>query len=157
MIRSGLAPNASIPRNFRAAAQASSPNYGMDEAQVTLRKGIRLTFIGLALTIGLSFVGLHSESADIPVPGLMPVTTWHPGPWLLGGLVPMFVGLAQVVTALLSGATLRPVTNGNGAYVPPPPNVPPPFDSVTYEGPYTYRPDDTQELRPPRTPPERRS
>ena len=56
-----------------------------------LRKGIMTTFIGVALLIGLSFIGYRDG-------------TWIPGPWLLGGLIPMFVGLAQVIGALLAGA-----------------------------------------------------
>jgi hypothetical protein len=57
------------------------------QAQRQLRGGVTLVCIGIGLTIGLSFVR----------PG-------EPGPWLLGGLIPMFVGVAQVVTAMLSGA-----------------------------------------------------
>lgn len=57
----------------------------------TLRKGISLAMVGLALFIGLSFIN----------PG-------HFGPWLLGGLIPLFVGIGQIIIAVLSGASLGP-------------------------------------------------
>lgn len=139
MIRNGFAPGTQIPKNFRSAV----PPPQSDAAQTMLRKGITLTFIGLAITIGLSFIGYNSEMVRMPGGVSVPMTTWTPGPWLLGGLVPMFVGLAQVVSALLSGATLRPIVRSSSA----------PYAG---DAPYTYRPGDTQELRPPRTPPERR-
>ena len=109
----------------------------------TLRKGITLAFIGLALLTGLSFIGLHDTGNGY---------VFRPGPWLLGGLIPMFIGIAQVIIAVLSGATLG-AARFNQA---PPPNlygVPPPPPSAgaapTYEGSYTYRPGATQELRKP--------
>ena len=49
-----------------------------------LRWGIVITALGAALTIGLFFVGASSET-DYPL-GL--------GPWMLAGLVPLFLGLA---------------------------------------------------------------
>ncbi|GAC1543383.1 MAG: hypothetical protein NVS3B16_09640 [Vulcanimicrobiaceae bacterium] len=145
MIRGGFAPGKADAR----VAYAAQP-YSSEAAHTTLRKGITLSFIGFAITLGLSFIGLQ-EVGGGGLPG-----SWHPGPWLIGGLVPLFVGLAQVVIALLSGATLRPMTMPAAPYVAeqasPAANDPPTFD-----GPYTYRPGATQELRPPRTPPERRS
>ena len=85
------------------------PAYGpvaYDDAQSALFKGIRLSLIGLAIVIGMSFL--------------------CKGPWLLAGLVPMFVGIAQVIIALLSGAQL-PGVSGSVSYVPPPNGpVPPP-------------------------------
>jgi hypothetical protein len=39
--------------------------------------------IGLALTVGMSFIGF--------------------GPWLLAGLIPMFIGLARLLALLLQG------------------------------------------------------
>jgi hypothetical protein len=68
-----------------------------------LRKGISLVCIGIALTVGLSFIE----------PG-------RPGPWLLGGLIPMFVGVAQVVIAMLSGAGAASNFFGPGPGAPPP-------------------------------------
>ncbi|HEY4442132.1 MAG TPA: hypothetical protein VGN14_16860 [Candidatus Elarobacter sp.] len=91
-----------------------------DDVQSALFKGIRLSLIGLAILIGLSFIGGTPGTAE-----------FRGGPWLLGGLIPMFVGIAQVIIALLSGAQLPGVTGparvpppGPGAYQPPPP--PPP-------------------------------
>ncbi|HEY9181320.1 MAG TPA: DUF6249 domain-containing protein [Candidatus Baltobacteraceae bacterium] len=69
-----------------------------------LRKGITLTMIGFALFIGLSFINIG-----------------HFGPWLLGGLIPLFVGLAQIIIAVLSGANLGPLAQQWG-----PPGAPPP-------------------------------
>jgi hypothetical protein len=84
-----------------------------DDPQRALFRGIRTAFIGLALLIGLSFIG--------GTPGTM---DFHGGPWLLGGLIPMFVGIAQVIIALLSGAQLPGVTPA-ATYVPPPHQPPP--------------------------------
>jgi hypothetical protein len=86
-----------------------------DDAQRALFKGIRLTLIGLAILIGLSFIGGTPGSSD-----------FRPGPWLLGGLIPMFVGIAQVIIALLSGAQL-PGVQGQRVSQPPPPPPPPGF------------------------------
>jgi hypothetical protein len=91
------------------AAWGGAPD---DDAQQALCKGIRLAMIGLALLIGLSFIGgMHGGS-------------FHGGPWLLGGLIPMFVGIAQIIIAVLSGAQL-PGVQSPGMYGPPPPGVPP--------------------------------
>ncbi len=117
-----------------------------DPPHVTLRKGIGLAMIGLALTIGLSFIGLDDG-------------TFHPGPWLLGGLIPMFVGVGQIIVALLSGASFGPARQWPAG--PPPPNPgmgassPGPARQV-YDTSYTYRPGDTTELLPPASPPDRR-
>jgi hypothetical protein len=80
--------------------------FGVDaDPNRTLRRGISLTCIGIGLTVGLSFIN----------PG-------RPGPWLLGGLIPLFVGIAQVVIAMLSGAGgARSVMGGPWGPVPPPP------------------------------------
>jgi hypothetical protein len=118
-------------------------------AQAQMRKGITVTLIGFAILIGLSFIGEHGQ----------------PGPWLLGGLIPMFVGIAQIINAVLNGATIprmgshsgqnqsasfgpRPV-NGMGAT--PPPNQPPPA-----AGPYAWRPGSTPEIEKPAQPPDNR-
>jgi hypothetical protein len=115
-------------------------------AQKQLRKGITVTFIGLAITIGLSMIGGGSF-----------------GPQLLGGLIPMFVGLAQIICAVLSGASLTPPGVRFGPL--PPPSPPPPPNATFgpqaqptgFPGSYTYRPDpNIQELQPPLSPPDRR-
>ena len=51
------------------------PNY---YAQAQMRKGITVTLVGFALLIGLSFIGVRGD-------------TFTGGPWLLGGLIPMFL------------------------------------------------------------------
>ncbi len=52
-----------------------------DFAAFRMERGLTLTGIGLALTIGLGFIGF--------------------GPWLLGGLVPLFIGLSRLLAVLL--------------------------------------------------------
>ncbi len=76
-----------IRHGYFLPASPSIPN-------ASLRRGISLTFIGLALLIGLSFVGYTGGR-------------FHLGPWLLGGLVPMLAGIAQIVIAFLGGARLH--------------------------------------------------
>jgi hypothetical protein len=154
MIRAGMVPPVGGGRRGNAEWQAAAPAtsrsssddpYTVETAQRQLRKGLNLAFIGMALTIGLSFIGFHDNG-------------WRPGPWLLGGLIPLFIGLAQVATAVLFGAALGSARQW-GPQMPPPiaPGPPPPSGSVpTFDGPYTYRPGATQELKPPYSPPERR-
>lgn len=79
--------------------------------QYALYKGIRTAFIGFAILIGLSFIGGTPGTPD-----------FHGGPWLLGGLIPMFVGIAQIIIALLSGAQF-PGIQGRTTYPPPPPGA----------------------------------
>jgi len=146
MIAHGIAPGLG-----GRVAQTPKATGAVEPAQITLMKGIRLTCIGFALTLGLSFVGIHNGY-------------WQPGPFLLGGLIPLFIGIAQVLVALVSGATLGPnFTRPNAAPPPypasfaaPPPQAPPEPGTVTFDGPYTYRPGSTEQLRPPSSPPERR-
>ena len=90
-----------------------------DDPQRALFKGIRIAAVGLALVIGLSFIGGTPGSSD-----------FRGGPWLLGGLIPMFVGIAQILIAVLSGAQL-PGVQGRTTFIPPPypppgPGAPPP-------------------------------
>lgn len=120
--------------------------YSRFQANKTLRSGIVLSMIGLALLIGLSFIRGHF------------------GPWLLGGLIPMFVGLAQVILAILSGAQFGLPARGDvhrsdNAWDPGvPPQAPfrkPPADMPA--GPYGWRPGPTTELERPVPPPDVRS
>jgi len=156
MIRHGMSPQTKmgIGKAYQAP-NAMSPtlsNPNCSDPRTLLRKGITLTFIGLALTIGLSFIGLDGDSGR-----------WHPGPWLLGGLIPMFIGLAQVTTAFLTDPDLFAMLGRRGfaprpqgpafTDVTPPPG---PADVPHYDTSYTYRPGGTQELRPPTAPPEPR-
>jgi hypothetical protein len=57
-----------------------------------LRWGIILTALGLALTIGLYLVGFVS-SDSYPL---------HLGPWMLGGFVPLSLGLGLVLLHYLT-------------------------------------------------------
>jgi hypothetical protein len=98
--------------------QAPPPPYAYNyedpnSPQCLLRKGITTAAVGMALFIGLSFIGYHGSDGAY---------AWHPGPWLLGGLIPLFVGVAQIAIAVLSGAQFMAIR-------PPqsPPGVPPPY------------------------------
>jgi hypothetical protein len=121
----------------------------------SLRKGIMLALIGLAILIGLSFIG-YDTNGPFNSPEL------HPGPWLLGGLIPMFVGIAQIIVALLSGARLGPP--GPRHVQPPYPGAAgsPPYSSAPGgPGPHVYEPEPRthsgyEELKRPTPPPERR-
>jgi len=57
-----------------------------------LRWGMLVTALGFALTIGLYFIGFGS--ADI-----YPL---HLGPWMLGGFVPLFLGLGLILSHFLT-------------------------------------------------------
>ena len=57
-----------------------------------LRWGILITALGLALTIGLYPIGF-SAGYDYPL---------HLGPWMLGGLVPLFLGLGLILLHVLT-------------------------------------------------------
>jgi len=153
MIKRGIAPPDDSTRwekweqaafTARQAAQQQAgmyvnhPSNWNPGAQACLRKGIVTTAVGVALLIGLSFIGLHGDG------------TFTMGPWLLGGLIPMFVGLAQIANAILAGAQFPRSGVTIGPIPPPPPGSAPPPPS----GPYTYRPGATEELprtKPPRT------
>lgn len=87
MIRAGMSPQLA-PLAGRGARGVYEPDA---IANLQLRRGVSVTLVGLGLLIGLSFIGFHNGE-------------FEPGPWLLGGLIPLFVGVAQVVNALLAGA-----------------------------------------------------
>jgi hypothetical protein len=57
-----------------------------------LRWGIMITALGLALTIGLYLIGFDAAS-NYPL---------RLGPWMLGGLVPLFLGLGLVLLHYLT-------------------------------------------------------
>ena len=57
-----------------------------------LRWGIVITAIGLAFTIGLYLIGFNSAD-NYPL---------HLGPWMLGGFVPLFLGLGLVLLHYLT-------------------------------------------------------
>ena len=52
-----------------------------------LRWGIVVTALGFALTIGLYFFGFNSAD-NYP---------FHLGPWMLGGFVPLFLGISLIL------------------------------------------------------------
>lgn len=147
MIQRGMTPPPD-PR-FMAQQDMYTPNGSADRM---LRKGVVLAFIGLALTIGLSFIGYH-ESGPMNLPSI------HPGPWLLGGLIPMFIGVAKVLLAVMSGANFRVGAGAHqsppptyGAYQkPPPPHVEDPIAPPPWAGRPSY-----EELQRPAPPPEKR-
>jgi hypothetical protein len=121
-------------------------------AQQQLRKGMQVAFIGLALLIGLGFIGYRGDGSFVY------------GPWLLGGLIPLFVGIAQIIGAVMSGATFGSAatrqrfdasggtgpTAGTGA----------PAGSAVPPGPASYggwRPGSIPEIEKPASPPDYRS
>jgi len=57
-----------------------------------LRWGILITALGLALSLGLYPVG-YSAGENYPL---------HLGPWMLGGFVPLFLGLGLILLHFLS-------------------------------------------------------
>lgn len=143
MIKHGMYAPPEAPRMAQTMAPQPPPmpvRQWNGDPQSGLRKGIVTTCIGVALLIGLSFIGYHSD-------GRMEL-----GPWLLGGLIPMFVGIAQIINAVLSGASIPTGGARSVGMPPPPPSSPPPPRG---SGPYTYRPGSTEELprtKPPQNP-----
>jgi hypothetical protein len=107
-----------------------------------------VTCIGVALLVGLSFIGIHGDGSV------------HLGPWLLGGLIPMFVGIAQVIGAIVGGARFGPVQQlgaGQAPYgqqAPPPPGTPSAAPPPPPAGPYAWRPGSTPEIEKPINPPD---
>lgn len=156
----GYAPGAMPPPPPGMGAPPRAMNYHAPypysyDAQAQLRRGMQVAFIGLALLIGLSFIGIGGGHVL--------------GPWLLGGLIPMFVGVAQIISAVMSGARIGGFTpdHGGSAHfgpVEPEPvhtagpgptqtgNMPPPPPS-SYGG---WRPGSTPEIGKPPSPPEYR-
>ena len=61
-------------------------------SKTLLRWGIVVTALGLALTLGLYAIGFNSAD-NYPL---------HLGPWMLGGLVPLFLGLGLVLLHYLT-------------------------------------------------------
>lgn len=99
----GPAPQAAPWTPQPAPAPWTTPE---DDPQRALFKGIRLALIGFAITVGLGMA-------------------FHRGnPVILGGLIPMFVGIAQIIIAVLSGAQL-PGVAPHITFMPPPPQPPP--------------------------------
>lgn len=130
------------------AAPAAYGEYAGYYAQRQLHRGMVTAFVGLAILIGLSFIS----------PG-------HVGPWLLGGLIPMFVGIAQIITAVLGGAQIAvPTPVGGpvqgfsqpsqpGAFGGQQTQSPPPPAPEDYGG---WRPGSMPGIEKPASPPENR-
>src|ERR1700744_1166323 len=115
MMRQGFMPPPDSREMLRAMKRGwtpgAAPGPSLDQyeyqsklvAQQQMRKGIQVAFVGLALLIGLGFIGVRGDGQVVP------------GPWLLGGLIPLFVGVAQIVSAVLSGASIS-VPSGRPQY-----------------------------------------
>ncbi|MBV8245693.1 MAG: hypothetical protein JOZ38_07220 [Candidatus Eremiobacteraeota bacterium] len=160
MIRRGMSPPPDMRAYRRAmrdgwmagAPQQQQPQNGFDyggyaayQAQRHLRGGLTVALVGLALLIGLSFIGYDNGR-------------WTPGPWLLGGLIPLFVGIAQILIAMMSGAQFGVLQSGPAQMGPPPTNAPgQPSQSAAPAGPFGYRPGPTTPLERPSPPPDLRS
>lgn len=57
-----------------------------------LRWGILVTALGVGLSLGLYFVG-YASAENYPL---------HLGPWMLGGFVPLFLGLGLILSHFLT-------------------------------------------------------
>ena len=163
MLRHGVVPPPSARDMRRAAKYGWTPDathqdpsnqyyYVSDfQAQQQLRKGMQVACVGLALLIGLGFIGYRGDGSFVY------------GPWLLGGLIPLFVGIAQIIGAVMSGATFGPGVARQRFGMPPPtgpaPGPRPDATSSVPPGP-TYggwRPGPTPEIEKPASPPDYRS
>jgi len=165
MLRRGVVPPPNARDMRRAmkhgwtpgAMQQDQPNhydyYPQDfYAQQQLRKGMQVAFVGLALLIGLGFIGYRGDG------------TYVYGPWLLGGLIPLFVGIAQIIGAVLSGATFGPAAArqrfGPGPSTSGPASAPGPQNAGAMPSGPAYggwRPGPTPEIEKPASPPDYRS
>ncbi len=59
-----------------------------------LRWGILVTSLGFALTFGLYFIGFGSTDTN--------AYPLHLGPWMLGGFVPLFLGIGLILIHVLT-------------------------------------------------------
>jgi hypothetical protein len=79
----------------------------------TLRWGIAITAVGLALCLGLYPIGfLPGNSGDFPL-GF--------GPWMLGGLIPTFFGIGLVLIYILTREGKSKNDKDEPPTLPPPP------------------------------------
>lgn len=151
MLRRGISPPPNSREWRRAVRQGWVPGptappaantYEIEAnyyAQYQMRRGIQVAFVGLALLIGLGFIGYRGDG------------TFVYGPWLLGGLIPMFVGIAQIIIALMSGAVFA-----FGRMQPPPGPAGPPPIQRTYGSAQPGQPGPRyEELARPVPPPDR--
>jgi len=148
MLRRGMAPpsfKGRFPAGEYVPGPMPVPPVGEPDpsAQAILRKGISIACIGLAIWLGLQ-VGLGS------------------GPWILGGLIPMFVGIAQIIIAVMSGAQFGPARPQQAFGPPPTQTVEPQQQAAAGKPgpagpPYGWRPPSgvTELERPPQPPDQR--
>jgi hypothetical protein len=121
-------------------------DYYQAYAQRRLSKGIMVAFVGLALYLGLGFIDHNGGFGGPAIPGL----------------IVLFVGMAQIISAVLAGATVggassplggptqgnqRSMGFGPSAAPPPPPAGTPP---------YGWRPGDATPIEKPAGPPDPR-
>ncbi len=140
-----MGPAGGYPPPYGYAAGPYDPSFF---AQQQLFKGIRLTLIGFALLIGISLFS-HGDVF---------------GPWVLGGLIPMFVGIAQIITALIGGARIGMLGVGGppgGANFGPSDRPAGTFTGASTPGqgtsaPFGWRPGPTPEIDKPAGPPDLR-
>jgi hypothetical protein len=81
--------------NYRetiALAEKGLPRPEQKSGGGLLRWGVLITALGLALSIGLYPIGF-STGYDYPL---------HLGPWMLGGFVPLFLGLSLILLHVLT-------------------------------------------------------
>jgi len=75
-----------------ALAEKGLTKPGSTSGKGYLRWGIVLSSLGLALSLGLYLIGFDSA-------GIYPL---HLGPWMLGGFVPLFLGIGLILFHLLA-------------------------------------------------------
>ena len=75
------------------------PDKGQGNGKSTLRFGIVITAMGLALGVGLYPLGFMGGGARFPL-GL--------GPWMLAGFLPTFFGLALILIYVLTREDKKP-------------------------------------------------
>jgi hypothetical protein len=81
--------------NYRetiALAERGLSRPEMKTSKGFLRWGILVTALGVALSLGLYFIGFDS-AANYP---------FRLGPWMLGGFVPLFLGLGLILLHFLT-------------------------------------------------------
>jgi hypothetical protein len=86
-----LAEKGMLPEQYAQYVSASRGRGGRN----LLGWGISLTMLGLALMIGLWTFGFTRAGVENPYPLRF-------GPWMLGGLIPLFIGLALLITYFLT-------------------------------------------------------
>jgi len=81
--------------NYKEAIALAEKGFSKPETKSTkrlLRWGIVVTALGFALTLGLYFIGFNSGD----------VYPLQLGPWMLGGFVPLFLGVGLILIHYLT-------------------------------------------------------